>query len=93
MHIRTLLTAAAMSITAITTAGAQAPPMDMSWGIQSQMRNNYVGNDGLPNRAGLLQLPAQFASARVLWACRLRSQRRDAQPLDQSPAKLLLRLQ
>ena len=44
MRIRTWLATFVVSIAAIGTADAQAPPMDMSWGIQSQMRNYAIGN-------------------------------------------------
>jgi hypothetical protein len=44
MLIRTLIAVAALSITAIATAGAQAPPMDMSWGIRNQMLYQQWGD-------------------------------------------------
>ncbi len=42
--LKIALVAAAIALTACDAAVAQAPPMDMSWAIQSQMRNQRAGD-------------------------------------------------
>ena len=49
--IRITLAAALASLVLCDTAAAQAPPMDMSWAIQSQIQNQRTG-DRMARQAG-----------------------------------------
>ena len=70
--LKTALFAAAISLSA-TAALAQAAPMDMSWAIQSQMRNQMVGdqdpefatNDALSASVDLIMYAMQMAADRA----------------------------
>ena len=42
--LKTVLLASAIAMTATATFAQMAPPMDMSWAIQSQMRNQMLGD-------------------------------------------------
>jgi hypothetical protein len=48
--LKTMLAAAAL-VAAAGAATAQAPPMDMSWAMQSQMRNQAMGDAAARNAA------------------------------------------